>query len=316
MCTISVAMTTYNGEKYILDQLISLRDQTQKADEVVIVDDASLDKTAALIADFIKKNELSNWKLVINKTNKGWVQNFYYAISLTTCEIVFFSDQDDIWDKNKIMEMSIRIKEYAHIQVLGCRVKLIDSYGNVLPNNHYSLPFDSKNTRTCRAVNLDNKFIYSISPGCTMAVKRNLINELLEYGSRLAVPHDALFWKIGILRGKTYVLDEPLISYRIHSSNASNPKLNNHDITGSAMRIEENRQLMEEQKKISRIYSLVEIQPNIDTLTVLKKLDGFLLKRNIYLNGEGSSFFYYLKYHDFYRTFRMFLGDLLSRHKI
>lgn len=95
MCTISVAMTTYNGEKYILDQLISLRDQTQKADEVVIVDDASLDKTAALIADFIKKNELSNWKLVINKTNKGWVQNFYYAISLTIGVSFLLEDKND-----------------------------------------------------------------------------------------------------------------------------------------------------------------------------------------------------------------------------
>lgn len=67
-------MATYNGEKYIEEQLESLHQQEQKMDEVIVTDDASADKTAEIVADFIEKNNLSGWKLIRNNSNKGWKQ--------------------------------------------------------------------------------------------------------------------------------------------------------------------------------------------------------------------------------------------------
>ena len=87
---ISIAMTTYNGEKYILDQLISLRDQSKKPDEVIIVDDCSTDSTPLLTKKFIKENKLENWKLFLLKKNIGYKKAFQTAISKTNGEIIFF----------------------------------------------------------------------------------------------------------------------------------------------------------------------------------------------------------------------------------
>ena len=64
MKTISVAMTTQNGEKFVEKQLISIFNQTRKPDEVIIVDDCSQDNTVKIIEQFIKKNKLQNWKLI------------------------------------------------------------------------------------------------------------------------------------------------------------------------------------------------------------------------------------------------------------
>lgn len=73
---ISVALATYNGEKYIEKQLDSIRNQTIKPDEVVIVDDKSSDRTVALINEFIAVNNLVNWKLFVNEKNVGYRKNF------------------------------------------------------------------------------------------------------------------------------------------------------------------------------------------------------------------------------------------------
>ena len=66
--TVSVVMSSYNGEKYIREQLESLLMQTRKIDEVIIADDCSSDNTVAIVEDFIRKNNLkSNWRIIINK---------------------------------------------------------------------------------------------------------------------------------------------------------------------------------------------------------------------------------------------------------
>lgn len=96
---ISVALATYNGEKYIEKQLDSIRNQTIKPDEVVIVDDKSSDRTVALINEFIAVNNLVNWKLFVNEKNVGYRKNFYNALKKVTGEVIFLSDQDDEWHK-------------------------------------------------------------------------------------------------------------------------------------------------------------------------------------------------------------------------
>ena len=76
---ISVALATYNGEKYIEKQLDSIRNQTIKPDEVVIVDDKSSDRTVALINEFIAVNNLVNWKLFVNEKNVGYAAGAFHG---------------------------------------------------------------------------------------------------------------------------------------------------------------------------------------------------------------------------------------------
>ena len=115
----TVVMATYNGEKNIIEQLNSLKDQSQKIDEVIIADDCSSDNTVAIVEDFIRKNNLkSNWRIIINKKNKGWRRNFMEAMWLSKGDLVFPCDQDDIWRKDKVEIMSNIMEKNPAINLL------------------------------------------------------------------------------------------------------------------------------------------------------------------------------------------------------
>ena len=73
---VSIVLSTYNGEKNVLEQMESLLHQKRVPDEVLIFDDCSSDGTVDIVKRFIKENALDTWKLVVNKKNKGWKRNF------------------------------------------------------------------------------------------------------------------------------------------------------------------------------------------------------------------------------------------------
>lgn len=102
---ISGVMITYNGEKYINTQLESILYQTKQLDELIICDDCSSDMTAKIIYNFIEKNNLSNWKLIINKFNLGPFENIKKALNFIKGDIIFLIDQDNIW-KNNLVEIA------------------------------------------------------------------------------------------------------------------------------------------------------------------------------------------------------------------
>lgn len=104
-------MTSYNGDKYIEEQLQSILDQTRCPDEVLVFDDVSTDHTVSIIKNFIERNNLKTWHLVENEKNLGWKLNFFEAIKRVTGDIIFFSDQDDIWMPDKIEKMVKYMKE-------------------------------------------------------------------------------------------------------------------------------------------------------------------------------------------------------------
>ena len=91
---ISIAMTTYNGEKYLREQLDSILNQTYKDFELIICDDCSTDSTVQIIKSYIDPRI----KLFINEKNLGFKKNFEKAIKLCTGEYIALSDQDDIWE--------------------------------------------------------------------------------------------------------------------------------------------------------------------------------------------------------------------------
>ena len=105
MPKVSVVMTTFNGEKYIKEQMDSIRTQSLEPDEVIICDDCSTDRTVNFIEDYIAHFQLKDWKLISNSVNKGWKRNFFDASKMSTGDVVFFSDQDDIWNRDKIEKL-------------------------------------------------------------------------------------------------------------------------------------------------------------------------------------------------------------------
>ena len=96
---ISVAMASYNGEKYIKEQIRSILENLDEHAELVISDDGSTDETVAIVKEMARNDK--RVKLIFGP-GKGIKKNFEYAIANCTGEYIFLSDQDDIWAKNKV----------------------------------------------------------------------------------------------------------------------------------------------------------------------------------------------------------------------
>ena len=103
---ISVVMATYQGEKYLREQLDTIRLQTRRADEVILCDDCSGDATVEIAEQYIREYGLeAEWRILVNEKNLGYANNFHRAASLATGEYLFFADQDDLWKPEKIEKM-------------------------------------------------------------------------------------------------------------------------------------------------------------------------------------------------------------------
>lgn len=122
---ISVAMCTFNGEKYIKEQIESIINQSLVPDEIIICDDCSKDNTVNII-----KETLDNWSgkvyLVVNEKNLGYRKNFEKAISLCHGDIIFLSDQDDVWNKDKIEIIKTEIEKDKNILLAFHDVEIVD----------------------------------------------------------------------------------------------------------------------------------------------------------------------------------------------
>lgn len=220
---ISIVMATYNGEKYIDEQLRSIFRQTYKPDEVIIRDDCSTDNTVQIIEDFIRKYQLE-WRLIRGKKNIGFEKNFSEALKEASGDIIFFSDQDDVWGKNKIQVMTLIMNKHKQILCLNSGYNCINSKGE--KKRIKSIPFTSNNgliigkvvrRNSISRFSAEEVLKYNISMGCTMAFRRELIADYQNNAGE--VPHDWLINIIAATKNGLFFYNNPLIRYRLHNEN-------------------------------------------------------------------------------------------------
>ena len=99
--SLSIALASYNGERYIAEQLDSIARQTRLPDELIISDDASSDATPAIVRDFAQR-ALFPVRVLQNSERAGSTRNFEIAIRACKGDIIFLCDQDDVWYPDKI----------------------------------------------------------------------------------------------------------------------------------------------------------------------------------------------------------------------
>ena len=223
MAKISVAMTTYNGSKYIIKQLDSLKNQSRKIDELVICDDCSTDNTVELVNDYIKSNNLEGWNMYSNENNLGFINNFKQAIKKTTGDIIFLCDQDDEWCVNKISTMTDIIEKNNQVKLLSCSLTFIDE--NCKPYTPSNIPswyqkMISTSPEEITPIDFINICNANFAPGCTMCFTREICDKYCNMDYEYELPHDWLIALIASVDNGYYHLNTSLINYRIHSSNA------------------------------------------------------------------------------------------------
>ena len=203
---ISVIMATYNGEEYISDQLKSIICQLKNNDELIISDDGSTDCTVEIATGFLDENIK-----IVHGNHTGVANNFTNALSYAKNEIVLFSDQDDIWTKNKLEIIRAFFVENKSIKLIMHNAGYINSEGIITPSDIFT-------RRKSRHGYLRN-VLYSTYYGCCMGVLRDYLLSLMP------VPKNVMYDQyIGACAEKDSVsafLDEILVYHRYHSGNWS-----------------------------------------------------------------------------------------------
>lgn len=227
---VSVVMAIYNGEKYILEQLESIRLQTRIPDEVILMDDCSTDHTAEVVRGYLKEKEL-NWIFIQSEENKGYIANFTEALRYANGDIIFLADQDDIWEKNKIAWMERKLIEDNRILALNTGFECIDGESKHLParnpiftSNHGLMICKNVRKNSLVKIKPDYNLCYNISMGCTMAFRKELLDDFYRTEALSLLPHD---WKLNLLaalKGGLFFWNVPCIRYRIHTENTTGIK--------------------------------------------------------------------------------------------
>lgn len=171
---VSVVMCTYNGEKYLKEQLDSILSQTYPIDEIVIQDDCSTDNTVGILRAYEREN--SNIHVYANAQNLGINDNFWAAMNRAANELIAISDQDDIWLPDKIERQ---------MNAIGDRL-LCGGRTVPFPENGAAVRVDSREPNHC--------LLRAIFAGCiaghTMLVRKKLIDMLpINGGGRLHLLH-------------------------------------------------------------------------------------------------------------------------------
>ena len=205
---ISVCLATYNGEKYIIEQLTSILVQLSDNDEVIISDDHSTDNAIPLIQSLNDPRV----KIFINELGQGYTRNFENAINNASGDIIFLSDQDDVWIENKVKLMSEKL--LSHDLVIS---DALISDSNLTPTlgSHFKV----HGTKS----GFLNNWLKTRYIGACMAFRREMLSKLLPFPSQSKwCAHDYWIANVGELYYKVELIDTPLIKYRRHGHNASN----------------------------------------------------------------------------------------------
>jgi glycosyltransferase involved in cell wall biosynthesis len=203
---ISVCIATYNGEKYIHDQLQSILKHLGEHDEIIISDDHSVDSTVSIIQEF---NDSRIW--IIKNKGRGVIQNFENAIEHAKGDYIFLSDQDDIWSENKI-EICIQNFNRGYDLILS-DCTMFDSETNQIFNESF-FEFNKSKKGVIKNI-MKNSYI-----GCCMAFNKKVKEAVIPFPKNIPM-HDSWIGIVSEIYFNVNFNTNKLISHRKHSLNAS-----------------------------------------------------------------------------------------------
>lgn len=210
---ISLALATYNGERFLEEQLNSFIAQTRPPDEVVITDDCSQDDTLTILRYFCH-NAPFPVRLFTNSHRLGTGNNFSKALSLTTGDIVCLSDQDDVWFPSKLATLESTFNDNPCTHLVINNAELTDEH--LAP---------TRKTRVGQIARSPYSLESFVQGACT-SLRRNLLRSALPLPVDLWT-HDSWLHAIALLADARLVLRDPLQYFRRHSENQSHAPTSN-----------------------------------------------------------------------------------------
>lgn len=203
---LSVVVATYNGERFIREQMDSIIAQTYKNIEIIVVDDCSTDATVDILQQYAK--QYSNIRLFVNSLNLGYIRNFEKGFLLATGDYIAPSDQDDIWVENKL---EILMSVMGDNEIVYCNSAIITNQGE--PTG--KLLSDIKHMQTF--TDCLQYVIGNTASGHAMIVRRNTVVNSVPFANM--VTHDYWLGFVATFNSQLLYVDQPLVLYRQHGGN-------------------------------------------------------------------------------------------------
>lgn len=208
---IDILMATYNGEKYLAEQLNSIINQTYHNWNLLIRDDNSTDKTLEIIQNYHKKDKRIKI-LKDNKGNLGIVRNFEELLKSSESEFIMFSDQDDIWVENKL-DMYLKM-----IEKIKNKGFMIHSDAILFDKNKSNILKDTFISKKAINKGLENVFFNYFVQGATILISKEIKNFILPFPKEVYL-HDRYIHLISELFFERIFVNKALIYYRQHGDN-------------------------------------------------------------------------------------------------
>lgn len=217
MKTISIALCTYNGSKFLRAQLQSLATQTLLPTEIIITDDCSGDDTITIVKEFEKRLPI---KFLVNDVPLKVTKNFEKAVALCSGEIICLCDQDDVWHNHKLAEIHHYFEQHPHDLAVFSNAELVDENAQSIQKTFWSVVrFDAQQRTIWSNGNaIEVLLAGNRVAGCMMAFKKELLPYIMPFPMDIPdIIHDSWITLVAAMFGKMGFIETSLISYRQHA---------------------------------------------------------------------------------------------------
>ncbi len=237
---VDILLATYNGEKYLREQIDSILNQTYTEFRLLISDDGSTDGTRDILKEYKEKD--SRIEVFMQDDNLGVVKNFEFLLKKVEAKYYMFSDQDDIWKETKIEKSLNKIEE--GYDLVYSDLEVVDENLNVTYSSYWKLKGIYNKIKKYN--NFESLYLNNFVTGCTIISKKELMNLFMPLpNTSKFVLHDYWISLIISQSGKIAYIEEPLIKYRQHKNNKVGSKKKSDELKS----IDEIRSLFIQVKK-------------------------------------------------------------------
>lgn len=212
---VDILLATYNGEKYLREQLDSILNQTYTDFNLIISDDCSTNiETIQILKEY--ENKDTRIEVFYQEKNLGSNRNFEFLLSKVQNEYYMFCDQDDVWNDNKI-ELCVEAIEREKADLVYTDLQVVDKNLNVINTS-----FNKKMkllSKQRKYTDFRLEYLYNCITGCTLLGRTSMLKEILPLTNNKDILHDYWIGLVTSMKGKIYYLDVQTIKYRQHLDN-------------------------------------------------------------------------------------------------
>jgi glycosyltransferase involved in cell wall biosynthesis len=220
MLKISVALCTYNGERFLKHQLESIKNQTLGIHELIVCDDGSKDQTISILEDF-KTHVNFPIEIHVNSSNLGSSKNFEKCVQLCSGDIIFLCDQDDWWYEEKVERQINFFNAHPEIDAIFSNAIMVDQKGVPTGNTSFEQIefYPEMQSKWNLGQSFDMLLKGYVVTGATLAIRKKICSEVFPVPEIIPeLIHDGWISLFLSIKNKIAFISDPLIQYREHES--------------------------------------------------------------------------------------------------